>query len=467
MDDRKIEVAELVENQPLGRFQLFVLGCCFLILFVDGLDYSAANVGAPAVIRAFQADKSAMGLVFGWGNFGILCGSFLFGYLGDRLGRKKGALLGVLFYSIPALLVYFATSLEALMVLRFFAGLGIGGVIPNSIALLTETAPKKYRASFVMLCLVAYSLGTFTIGQVAAWLTPIFGWWFVFVTAGAVGSVLCLLLAFVLPESIRYLALTRPDSPQLLSYVQRLAPNLAITSDTRFYLYRPEPREKFSWRQLFADNRRAATLLLWLAFFAESLTFMTFISWLAVILEGKGLAPQQAALAFSYAAGGGICALLILSRIVDRFGPMATVVTALCGIVLVAALGIEGMSATTIIWLAVVAMAFLTGTHNSLNATVGVFYPTGIRSNGVGYATGMGRLALVAGPVIAGYLLSAHLPLQQLLYLIAAPYLVVACVCFALGRLYLTRFAQGEAVATAPLETDSQVGKMVRTAAQP
>lgn len=467
MDDRKIEVAELVESQPLGRFQLFVLGCCFLILFVDGLDYSAANVGAPAVIRAFNADKSAMGLVFGWGNFGILCGSFLFGYLGDRLGRKAGALLGVLFYSIPALLVYFTTSLEMLMVLRFFAGLGIGGVIPNCIALLTETAPKKYRASFVMLCLVAYSLGTFAIGQVAAWLTPVFGWWFVFVTAGAVGLLLCLLLVFILPESIRYLALTEPDCPRLRTYMQRLAPNLVITPSTLFYLYRPERQEKFSWRQLFADNRRAATLLLWLAFFAESLTFMTFISWLAVILEGKGLAPQQAALAFSYAAVGGICSLLILSRIVDRFGPMATVVTALCSIVLVVALGIAGLSVAAIIAIAVVAMAFLTGTHNSLNATVGVFYPTAIRSKGVGYATGMGRVALIAGPVIAGYLMSAHLPLQQLLYLIAAPYLVVAGVCLALGRLYLTRFAHGEAVSTAPPAADAaEMGEMARTAAQ-
>lgn len=442
---QQIEVAELVENQPLGRFQLFVLACCFLILFVDGLDYSAANVGAPALMRAFQADKSTMGLVFGWGNFGILCGSFIFGYLGDRFGRKVGALVGVLFYSVPAVLVYFANSLDALMVLRFLAGLGIGGVIPNSIALLTETAPKKFRASFVMLSLIAYSLGTFGSGQVAAWFTPIFGWWFVFVTAGAAGSLLGILLVFILPESMRYLALTQPEAPRLRAYMRRLAPSLAISSEARFYLHRAVQTEKFSWRQLFAGDQRVVTPLLWLLFFAESLTFMTFISWLAVILERKGLAPQQAALAFSYTAVGGICALFILSRFVDRFGPMATTVTALCGIALVVALGTNGLSAPMTIVAAVLAMAALTGTHNSLNATVGIFYPTSIRSNGVGFATGMGRVALVAGPVIAGYLLAAHLPTQQLLYLIAAPYFVVACVAFALGRLYQTRFAHGEA----------------------
>ena len=334
------------------------------------------------------------------------------------------------------------------MVLRFFAGLGIGGVIPNTIALLTETAPKKYRASFVMLCLIAYSLGTFGIGQVAAWVTPIFGWWFVFVTAGAVGLFLCVLLAFVLPESLRFLALTRPESAKLRDYVGRLAPTLVITPETRFYLHQVAQTEKFSWRQLFAGDQRIATSLLWLCFFAESLTFMTFISWLGVILESKGLAPQQAALAFSYTAIGGICALLILSRFVDRFGPMATVVTAVGSIALVSALGMDDLSAPMIVVTAVLAMAVLTGTHNSLNATVGIFYPTSIRSKGVGYATGMGRIALVAGPVIAGYLLAAHLLLQQLLYLIAAPYFVVACVCFALGRLFQTRFAHGEAAAT-------------------
>lgn len=446
MAQQRIEIADLIENRPLGWYQVFVVGCGFLVLLVDGLDYSAANVGAPAIIRAFNLDKSAMGLVFGWGNFGILCGSFILGYLGDRFGRKTGALTGVLFYSVPTLLVYFATSVGQLEVLRFFAGLGIGGVIPNVIALLTETAPSKYRASFVMVSFVAYSLGNFAVSLVAAWLVPVFGWWIVFVVGGTSGVVLGLLLLFILPESMRFLALHRPDSPALRNAVRRLAPDLAIAANTQFYLQAP-PKEKISWRQLFVGDQRRATPLLWIGFFAESLTFMTFISWLAVILEAKGLAPQQAALVYSYGAASGIVTILIVSRFLDRFGPMAGAVTALCGIAAVVMLASDGLSPMTIVVGVIAANGLLTCTHNSLNGIVGVFYPTGVRSKGVGYATGMGRIALVSGPVIAGFLLSAHLPVRQLLYLMAVPYLLVAGICVALGLLYQRRFAHGEAVA--------------------
>ena len=99
----------------------------------------------------------------------------------------------------------------------------------------------------------------------------------------------------------------------------------------------------------------------------------------------------------------------------------------------------------TIVVAVIAANGLLTCTHNAFNGIVGVFYPTGVRSKGVGYATGMGRIALVSGPVIAGFLLSAHLPVRELLYLMAVPYLLVAGICVALGLLYRRRFAKGEA----------------------
>ncbi len=455
MANQNIDVAELVENRKLGRYQLATLGLCFLILFVDGLDYSAANVGAPSIIRAFHAEKSAMGLVFGWGNFGILCGSFLFGFIGDRYGRKFGAVTGVLTYALPAIAVAFAGTLEHLMALRFLAGLGIGGVIPNTIALLTETAPKKYRASFVMLCFVGYSAGTAVIAQVAAWLIPVYGWSVVFITAGVVGTLLGLFLAFALPESLRYLALKHPTSPQLRRQVAKLAPELRTDGMTRFYV--TQRSEKFRLAQLFEGDLKWVTPLLWLGYFAESLTFMTMNSWIAVILETAGLAPQQAALAVSYVAGGGVVALLLLSRFLDRYGPAVTVLTALTAIVLIVALGMSGLSTGTITILAVLGMACCFGSHNSFNSTVGSFYPTIIRAKGIGFASGMGRVALITGPVVAGFLLSANLPLQKLLYVIAAPYLVVACVCVGLGLLYQKRFAAGESAITQASEATASV----------
>ncbi len=212
---REVDVGALLEERKLNRFHALTLGLCVAILFVDGLDFSASNVGAPAIMRAFDVDRSTVSYVISSGYFGIFVGSVLFGYLGDRYGRRFGAILGVLAYSIPGLFTPFVGSIEELAVLRFLTGLGMGGVVPNVIALLTETAPRKYRATFVMIAYVGYSMGNAAIGQVAAWFIPEFGWWIVFVVAGASGLVLCAVIAFALPELISYLLVTKPDAPEL------------------------------------------------------------------------------------------------------------------------------------------------------------------------------------------------------------------------------------------------------------
>ena len=444
----EIDVGGLLENRPLGRFHFITLALCFLILFVDGLDFGSANVGAPAILRAFGAEPGAMGAVFSWGYFGIFLGSVFFGMLGDRYGRKLGALLGVLAYSAPALLMPFATSLEQVALFRFLTGLGIGGVVPNVIALLSETAPKRYRISAVMASFVGYSLGNATIGQVAAWLIPVFSWWIVFVTAGLAGLTLFTVLIFLLPESIQLLAAKQPDSPRLRRLVVRLAPELSVTPETRFVLKRPANETKFSLALLFTGYRRYATPLIWVAFFAEALTYMTLSAWFAVILERAGLPPVQAALTFSFAAMGAIAAIIALGPLMDRFGPKAAVVSAAIAVSAIYYLGTPGLASWLITAVGILGYASAAATHQSLNGMVGGFYPTVIRGNGVGYATGMGRIAAIFGPGFVGTLF-AQLPLQQVLVFIAAPDLIVALVCIGLDRLRKTRLAE-ESVMPAP-----------------
>jgi MFS family permease len=154
-----------------------------------------------------------------------------------------------------------------------------------------------------------------------------------------------------------------------------------------------------------------------------------------VILEQAGLLPTQAALAFSFAYLAAICAILLLARMLDVFGPKASVFSAAGGIAALIYLGTPGLSATAITITAILAMACSSSTHQALNGIVGGFYPTIMRGNGVGYASGMGRAAAIIGPAIAGYLLSAKLPLQEVLAFIAAPYVAVIGVCLGLNSL--------------------------------
>jgi AAHS family 4-hydroxybenzoate transporter-like MFS transporter len=375
-----------------------------------------------------------MGFIQSAGYFGIFVGSLLFGYLGDRYGRRFGAILGVLAYSLPGLFAVFVTSHEQLMALRFLTGLGMGGVVPNVIALLNETAPRRYRATFVMIAYVGYSMGNAAIAQVAAWLVPAFGWPVIFVVASIVGLVLCAVLLFALPESISYLTVTNPEAPQLKRLMTRIAPEQDFAG-ARLVVNRPAAEQRFSLKLLFTGFRRAATPLLWLAFFSEFLTYMTLASVLSLILEDAGLAPTEASLTFSYAYVGAMIAILALARPVDFFGPKAAVVSASIAIAALVYLGTPGLTASTISIIAVIALAFSSATHQSLNGIVGGFYPTIIRGNGVGYASGCGRIAAILGPGITGLLYPASLSLQQFLYCLAAPYFVLACVLIALERL--------------------------------
>jgi len=444
MREAEIQIADLIDSRPLNAFHAFILALCFLILCVDGMDFGAANVAAPAILRAFHAEKSAMGMVFGWGYFGILIGSVIFGYIGDRFGRRLGAIASVLAYSLPGVVTVFVSSFGPLSALRFLAGLGIGGVIPNTIALLVETAPRRFRASFVMFAFVGYSTGVATIGLVAARFIPRFGWSSVFLVAGVAGVALGMFLAFFLPESAHFLAVSDPQSPKLRKIVSRLAPDSGLSSNSHFFLLE-KAKSKFSIRLLFTDNHWAATSLLWTGYFAEALTFMTLSSWLPFLLESAGLSPRQASLTYSYAALCAIACILLVSRLLDSLGPVTAVFTALCSIASIISLSYAGVSMVAIIITALLAYSFSSSTHNALNATVGYFYPTQIRGSGVGYATGMGRIAAIFGPTITGYLLSAKLPMKSMLYLIAAPYLVVILAFFGLSLIH-NRQNRGENV---------------------
>jgi AAHS family 4-hydroxybenzoate transporter-like MFS transporter len=286
-----------------------------------------------------------------------------------------------------------------------------------------------------MVAYVGYSLGNAAIAQVAAWFIAAAGWPVVFLVAGATGLVLSVLLVFFLPESIPFLAATRPHAKTLPALVKRAAPEQAFDADTRFVLHRPAAEHTFALKLLFTQERRIATPLLWLGFFSESLVYMTFSAWFSVILEQAGLLPTQAALAFSFAYLAAICAILLLARMLDVFGPKASVFSAAGGIAALIYLGTPGLSATAITITAILAMACSSSTHQALNGIVGGFYPTIMRGNGVGYASGMGRAAAIIGPAIAGYLLSAKLPLQEVLAFIAAPYVAVIGVCLGLNSL--------------------------------
>jgi len=447
-----VDVAELVANAKLGRQYIAILLLSALMLFIDGFDMSTAGVAAPSLLRAFHGERAAMGTIFGASYAGILVGCWVFGYVSDRWGRKAGSIWSCIVYGLPSLLITQATSLDQILYLRFLVGIGLGGVMPTTLALLAESAPKRYRASFAMLALFGFPLGGAMVWQVGAHFIPSFGWQVVFYTAGIGGLVLSAALVFILPESLQFLALHKPESPELRRRAQLFAPQRLFGPETRFFVKREEKPKGLMVAELFKGKERIATILLWTAYFMEGLTYITLANWMAVVLQDLGLSSYDSLTIGSYASAGGILVAICLMRPLDKIGPMASVVSAIVAIGAIIILGTPGVPQLAVMAAAIVAHSFCSGTHTSLNGTVALFYPTRMRSNGIGWASALGRIASIFGPIVVGKLFSAHVPLQWVLYGLTLPYLVVIGTSILLGRLYVKNYSQPEGEAPATLK---------------
>jgi AAHS family 4-hydroxybenzoate transporter-like MFS transporter len=443
-DSEPIDVSQLIEGQKFGRFGVVVLLWCFGVVLCDGYDQLALAFAAPTLVKVMNFPRGALGPVFSAGLFGVMLGAIAFGYVGDRFGRKRAVIAGTLFFGVFTLATVFAASLDELLVLRFLAGLGLGGAIPNVIVIANEYAPRRYRVTFVAVMFTGFSIGAALAGPAAATLIPHFGWPGVFLVGGVVPILVSVAAVWGLPESMRFLAVTRRHDDELARLARRLAPGLAVTADTKWTAHE-EAAERFTPALLFSGARRTATPVLWLVYVANSMALFFLTSWLPILIESTGLPAQQAVWISSAFQIGGALGGLFLMRFADRFGPYAIAAAALIAFPLTAAVGTPGLSEPVLL-AAVTLMGLCTvGAQSAIHGTAGLFYPVAYRTNGVGWANSIGKVGAVAGPLLGGVLLSAHRPVQELFIAVSLPLFVVIVSAYALGRIYVRRFSAGEA----------------------
>ncbi|RZF29191.1 MFS transporter [Paraburkholderia sp. UYCP14C] len=439
-DETAIDIGTVIERQQTNRFGVLLIVAMGVMMMTEGYDLAAMAFAAPALGRAWHLEHGVLGPVFGAFVFGTMIGAFVLGYLGDVIGRKRMIVIGSVVLAGFTLAASRATALDQLLVLRFLAGIGIGGVVPNAIAYTTEFAPKRWRATWVTLMYTGYTIGSSVGGLVSAWLVPKFGWQVVFVIGGIAPLVSSAMLWFAVPESIRFLTL-KGRHAEVARIVARIAPGLPVAPGTRFVTggaARGDAHGDGSLQLLFAGRLRALTPVLWAVYIANSMALFFLSSWLPVLIESVGLAPREAALVSTMFQLGGTLGGLALMRFVDTRGAIIITVLPLVGTPVVALLG-TGLPGPML-----VAAVFLTGftvvgTQFGLNAVAALVYPTALRAKGTGAAVGIQKIGAIAGPVIGGMLMSAHLPVEQLFFLGAVPVAFVAVLAFALGLLHRRR----------------------------
>jgi AAHS family 4-hydroxybenzoate transporter-like MFS transporter len=361
-----------------------------------------------------------------WSSTGILVGALSSGPIGDRVGRKPLLLASIAIFGVASLLTAYAGSLEMLAVLRFFTGVGIGGAMPGTVALTGDYTPQRWRATVIMATFTGAPIGGFVCGQIAGLLLPSFGWPGIFIVGGIVPLLILVALVLWLPESPRFLAAKGSLSPREAALLQRLDVRPG-QSAAALDLANGNPI-----KMLFGQGYALQTVLLWVIFFCSLMNLFLFAYWLPQVLHLTGLTPAEAARASSYRDLGAIFAVLYLGLLIDKHGPeRALAVHYAAGIVFIGAIALFAMPYALLAVVIFFSGMTIIGSQTGANATAGALYPARMRTSGIGWALGIGRLGGIAAPALGGYLLSIGLPPREI-FLSACGFALIAAIATAL-----------------------------------
>ena len=443
-----ISIDRLVDDQAIGRFTISLVAWCFLAMWADGYEISAMSFAAPELVRQWHVLPSAFKTVFPASNFGVLFGAPLLGYIGDRLGRRLAVVAGSLIFGVFTLAMMWATNLDQMFWLRFLTGIGIGGLMPNTIALNSELAPRRWRATLIVIMFTGITLGSASPGPIAGWLVPDYGWKIVFLIGGVVPLFVAACLFFVLPESVKFLAARPERRAELLRTARRMRPDLTIPDDAEFVAEAPAPapagRSKLALEPIFRGGLAFITPLLWICFATTLMANYFLNNWLPLILEGNGMSPKEAAIATVLYHVGGFLGGILVSVLLRRYGFVAIAVLFAFAAPAVAVLGTPALSHLLLSFCCGFAGFTVLGVQFGNNACSGLIYPTEARAQGAGWALGIGRFGSIIGPYVGGMLfglvVAKTMTLQELFAWASLPMALGCIAAILVARLCYLRF---------------------------
>jgi AAHS family 4-hydroxybenzoate transporter-like MFS transporter len=400
-----IDVGRTIDQGAWTGYQQWLVFLAALTIVFDGVDNQLLGVTIPSIMAEWRVPRGAFAPVAALGYLGMMIGGAIAGVAGDRFGRRDALLGTMLIFGGATLAVSTAGSVSALAALRFVAGIGLGGAIPNAAALAAECVPFRRRAIAVTLTIVCVPLGATFAGLIAIPALPAFGWRALFVIGGVVPIAAALFLFWVLPESPRYLAARPQRWPELRRLLRRMGH--AVDGDTTFHAEQDTAatlQVRTPIATILEPMYLRDSLALWAAFFSCLLSVYMVFSWLPSILVGAGLAASVASSGITVFNLGGVVGAVTGGYLIARFGSRSTMLT-MAGLAIAGSLGLSLMSITSLtpVIEILVMLAFTGGMINAAQTTMFALaanvYPTAMRATGVGMAVSIGR----AGAILSGY----------------------------------------------------------------
>ena len=420
-----INVEQQIDSQPMSGYQMWVVFFGGLILFIDGLDVQLVSYIGPKILTEWDLSRTLLGTIFSSMIWGLLLGFAFVAPLSIRFGHRPVVLLNMVLFGLATMAAYFIHDPTAMIVLRVVTGIGLGGALPSGVALTGEYGPKRRRSTCIALIYCGYSLGTIAAGLLAGALIGRYGWRMYMMAGGLIPIAIAIFLYFTLPESLEFLISKGAPRKTIARLVKRIAPAADIGERTTFTLY-DKRKAGLAVAQLFQNGRSLGTLMLWLALFMNLMVIFFVLQWLPSIFTMVGYTQAQATTAATWATGGGIVAALILGPLMDWFGPYRVImVLFMVGGALLFFTGLSVHSAAILVTaVAFVAVGCVSGIQKCINALMVFFYPTALRSTGLGWAFGVGRFGAMIGPVLAGFLFDRKWPVEQVFDVYAIPMII-------------------------------------------
>lgn len=431
-----LDIRQFIDDRPVSRHQLAVAAMCGLIVFVDGFDAQAMGYVAPALTAAMGIPRALIGPVISSGLVGMMLGALVSGPLADRLGRRPVLIGCTLIFGLGSLATATAQSVEGLAAFRAITGLGMGGAMPNAIALTSEYMPRRRRGTAVTTMICGFSLGAAVGGFVAAAIIPRFGWPSVFVVGGVAPLVIAGIAFRWLPDSMRFLLIKGGREDLVRASMARIDPGTPLPPTVSAPAEDGEHGRGSSLAQLFAGRRAVGTVLIWAVYFMNLLNLYFLNSWLPTIISDADLPVATAIRLTALFQVGGIGGAIVLGALLDRrFSFWVLAGSSSWAAVFVVLIGWSGASPVLLALTITAAGLGIIGGQNASHALAAAYYPVAIRSTGVGWALGIGRIGSIAGPVLGGLLLARGTAIAQVFWAAAIPALIAAAAAASIALL--------------------------------
>ncbi|MFL1408968.1 MFS transporter [Acinetobacter baumannii] len=445
------DVLSEINHNKMSRYQWFIILICICLNIIDGFDVMVMAFTAPSVSAEWSLSGAQIGLLLSSGLFGMAAGSIFLAPLADKIGRRLLILVCLVIAGLSMLGCALVQSHGMLAALRFITGIGVGGILASSNVLASEYANARWRSLAVSLMSTGYGIGATLGGVLSLALIEHLGWRSIFLAGGITTIVMLLISAWLLPESLDYLLAKRPK--QALERINTTVNRMGLTALKALPYYgQNNQKNTGDIGKLFSGQQGFQTLCLWFAFFLVMFGFYFVMSWTPKILISMGMSPEQGVSTGILISIGGIFGAAIIGLLASRMKIFYALslflgLTAVCVFLFVAVSSQVSIALIVGLLLGTLINGCVAGLY-SISPTI---YDAEIRSRGVGYAIGFGRIGAILSPTIAGIFLDKGIAPATLYAYYGVVFILAIFLILSLGSaFYRSKKEQNFSLKTAP-----------------